>query len=161
MLLSGSLKYSQLDSMLITLQRILKPTCWVPEFLSGNSVMQYTICQVKDARIAMSEISRQFLEHLKASVLRNIIIVVLNMSIDVFLELRDLQIVVALIVRVHLDPVVPVELPDAHCDMGLSVSEWTIDLWLGSIEIEVLKPSWERGLEWWRRGGCRRCWYLD
>jgi hypothetical protein len=50
--------------------------------------------------------------------------------------------VVTLIVRVHLDPVVPVELSDAHCDVSLSMSEWTIDLWLGSIEIEVLKRIW-------------------
>lgn len=100
----------------------------------------------------MSEVSRQLLEHLKASILRDIIVVVLNMSINVFLELGDLQIVVTLIIRVHLDPIVPVEFPDAHRDMGLSMTKWTIDLWLGSIEVEVLKRSWQRRLEWRRRG---------
>jgi hypothetical protein len=49
---------------------------------------------------------------------------------------------VTLIVRVHFDPVVPVELSDAHCDVSLSVPEGTIDLWLGGIEIEVLKRCW-------------------
>lgn len=90
----------------------------------------------------MSEVSRQLLEHLKASVLRNIIVVVLNMSIDIFLELGDFQIVVSLVIGVHFDPVVPVELPDAHCDMSLSMTKGTIDLWLGKIEIEVLERSW-------------------
>ena len=90
----------------------------------------------------MSEISRQLLEHFEASILRNIIIVVLDMGIDVFLKLRDLQIMVTLIVRVHFDPVVPVEFPDAHRDMSLSMAERTIDLWLGCIEVEVLKRSW-------------------
>lgn len=100
----------------------------------------------------MSEVFRQLFEHLKAGILRNIIIVVLNMSVDVFLKLGDLQVMVTLVVRVHLDPVVPVEFPDAHCDMGFAMTEWTVDLWLGSIEVEVLEWSWERGLEWLR--GC-------
>lgn len=90
----------------------------------------------------MSEVSRQLFEHFKASIFRNIVIVVLNMSINIFLKLRDLQIMVALVVRVHFDPVVPVEFPDAHRDVRLSVTEGTIDLWLGCIEVEVLKRSW-------------------
>ena len=90
----------------------------------------------------MCKISRQLLEHLKAGILRNTIVVVLNMSINVFLKLGDLQVMVAFIVRVHLNPVIPIELADAHCDMGLSVTEWAIDLWLGGIEIEVLERSW-------------------
>ena len=106
----------------------------------------------------MSEISRQLLEHLEAGVLRNIVVVVLDMSIDILLKLGDLQVVVTLIVRVHFNPIVPIELSDAHCDVGLSMSEGTIDLWLGSIEIEVLKRSWQRCLEWWKRGRCWCCW---
>jgi len=157
MLPSGSLKHSQLDSLLVPSQQISRPTCWVPEFLSGHSVMQHTICQVKDARVAMSEVSRQLLEHLKAGVLRNIVVVVLNMSINIFFKLGDLQVVVTLIVRVHLDPIVPVELPNAHRDMGLSMTEWTINLRLGSIEIEVLERSWQRCLKWWRRCCCWVC----
>lgn len=113
--------------------------------------MQYTIRQVKDSRIAMREISRQLLEHLKASVLRNIVIIVLDMSIDVFLELSNFQIMVTLIIRVHFDPVVPVEFPDAHCDVSLSMAEWTVNLWLGSIEVEVLEWGWKRCLELGRR----------
>jgi hypothetical protein len=62
--------------------------------------------------------------------------------------------VVTLIVRIHLDPVVPIELADAHRDMGLSMTERAIDLWLGSIEVEVLKRSWKRCLERWRRCCC-------
>lgn len=90
----------------------------------------------------MSEISRQLLEHLKASVLRNIILVVLNMSINVFFKLGDLQIMVTLVVRVHFDPVVPVEFPNAHGDVCLSMAEGAVDLWLRGIEVEVLEWSW-------------------
>lgn len=87
----------------------------------------------------MSKVPRQLLEHFKAGVFRGIVIVVLNMGINVLLELGDLQIMETLVIRVHLDPVVPVELPNAHGDMSFAVSEWSIDLWLRSIEIEVFK----------------------
>jgi hypothetical protein len=49
---------------------------------------------------------------------------------------------VTLIVRVHFDPVVPVEFPNAHCDVSLSMTERTVDLWFGSVEIEVFKGCW-------------------
>jgi len=89
----------------------------------------------------MSEVPRQLLEHLKASVLRNIIIIVLNMTIEIFLKLGDFQVMVTLIVRVHFDPVIPVELADAHSDMSFPVSEGSVDLRFGSIEVEVWKRS--------------------
>lgn len=87
----------------------------------------------------MREISSQLLEHLKACISRDDIIIVLNVSVDVFLELGDFQVMVALIVGIHFDPVVPVELSDAHGDVGFPMSEGTIDLRLGGIEVEVLK----------------------
>lgn len=76
----------------------------------------------------MSKIPRQLLEHLKAGVFRDIVVVVLDMSINVLLELGDLQVMVTLVVRIHLDPVVPVKLPDTHCDVSLATSEGPIDL---------------------------------
>jgi hypothetical protein len=97
---------------------------------------------MENAWIPVSEISRKLLEHLKAGVFGDSVVMVLNVSIDVFLELADFQVMVTLVVRVHFDPVVPVELPDAHSHMGLSMSEGTIDLRFGSIEIEALEASW-------------------
>ena len=90
----------------------------------------------------MSEIPRQLLEHLKAGVFRDIVVIILDMSINVLLELGDLQVMVTLVVRIHLDPVVPVELPDAHSDMSLPMTKRSVDLWLGSIEVEVRQRLW-------------------
>jgi hypothetical protein len=72
----------------------------------------------------------------------DIVVIVLNVSIDVFFELADFQVVITLVIRVHLDPVVPVKLSDTHSHMGLSMSERTIHLRFGCIEIEVLQGSW-------------------
>lgn len=81
----------------------------------------------------MSEILRQLLQHLKASVPRNSIVDILNMSIYVFLELGHFQVVVPNVIRIELDPIVPVELPDAHGDVVLSMAEWAVDLRLRGI----------------------------
>jgi hypothetical protein len=97
---------------------------------------------MKNASIPVSEISRKLFEHLETGVFGDSIVVILNVGINIFLELADFQVMVTLVVRIHFDPVVPVELPDAHGDVSLSMSEGTIDLRFGSIEVEALEGSW-------------------
>lgn len=90
--------------------------------------MQRAPLQPKDPRIAMGQVASQLLEHFKTSEPCRSIVDIVNVCIKIFIELLDLEIVVATVVGVQLNPVVPVQLANAHGNMIGTVSHRSVQL---------------------------------
>jgi len=83
-------------------------TGWVAEFLLGQCISKDAIAELKDLGVPSSQICSQFLQNFEAGISSDSVVNILNMRINVFLELRDLEIMVPEKVGIHLNPIVPV-----------------------------------------------------
>lgn len=90
----------------------------------------------------MRQVPRQLFQHLKTRIAGDSIVEVLDVRVEVFLQLGDFQVVVAFVVGVHLDPVVPVQLADAHGDVVLAMAEGAVDLRFRCVQVEIFQWCW-------------------
>lgn len=95
----------------------------------------------------MGEEAGQLLEHLEASVSGCSIVDEINMCAEVLIELLHLEVVVAKVIGVQLDPVVPVQLPNSHSDMIRTMSHGSVQLRVCCIQVELLQGNWQRRLK--------------
>ena len=117
------------------------------ELFSSRQVMHKSAPEFEDIRITASEVHGQFFVCLAASIPNSGIVEVLDMSLEVLLQLLGLEVVISHEVGIHLDQVIPFNLPYPHGDEVRSMPTRPVEYRCFQVGIAKIERLWRRCLE--------------